>query len=224
MSSQSELARPAEAQQARPARRHGLRGRRRIPHGLGQALSRGGAGPPGERRRLLDRPDAGDQPPVPQVRQRDEPRHLRRDRAEGGGLSGRAAAHAEGRIAGLFAAQGAGRSQGLVAMVAVQVRRRLAKTLRAALVRSAAWTTIRSSMSPIATRRPMRAGRARNCRPRPSGSSRRAAGSTARNIAWGEEFTPDDKPMANTWQGAFPQREPEAGRLRAHLSGRVVPA
>ena len=27
-------------------------------------------------------------------------------------------------------------------------------------------------------------------------------------FAWGDEFTPGGKHMANTWQGDFPQREP----------------
>ena len=28
-------------------------------------------------------------------------------------------------------------------------------------------------------------------------------------FAWGDEFTPDDRQMANTWQGEFPSREPD---------------
>ena len=50
-------------------------------------------------------------------------------------------------------------------------------TARAA--RSAGSTIIRSCMSPIATPRPMRSGPARSCRPKPNGSSPRAAGLTA---------------------------------------------
>ena len=42
--------------------------------------------------------------------------------------------------------------------------------------------------------------------------------------AWGDEFTPGGKHMANTWQGDFPHAEPRAGRLRAHLAGDRVPA
>ena len=41
-------------------------------------------------------------------------------------------------------------------------------------------------------------------RPRRSGSSPRAAGWTAPSYAWGDEFTPDGRHMANTWQGEFP--------------------
>ena len=42
--------------------------------------------------------------------------------------------------------------------------------------------------------------------------------------AWGDEFTPAGKQMANTWQGAFPLSKPRAGRLRAHLACHVLPA
>ena len=133
MSSQSQVSERAETPADESARRHGLRAGRRVSHGFGRALSRGSASAPGQRRRILDRQRAGDEPPVPQVRQCDEACDVRRDYAEGGGLSGRAAAHAEGGLARLFASERAGRSQGLVAMVAVQIRRRLAKTVRAAL-------------------------------------------------------------------------------------------
>ena len=37
-------------------------------------------------------------------------------------------------------------------------------------------------------------------------------------FAWGDEFTPDGRQMANTWQGEFPfQNTPR--RLRAHVAG-----
>ena len=51
---------------------------------------------------------------------------------------------------------------------------------------------------------PTRRGPARRCRPRRSGSSPRAAGSTASEYAWGDELEPDGKLMANIWQGEFP--------------------
>ena len=43
-------------------------------------------------------------------------------------------------------------------------------------------------------------------------------------FAWGDEFTPGGKHMANTWQGEFPRRKSLRGRLRAHLAGDGVPA
>ena len=39
-----------------PAPGHGVGGRRHVPHGLRRPLPRGGPGPPGDRRRVLDRP------------------------------------------------------------------------------------------------------------------------------------------------------------------------
>ena len=39
-------------------------------------------------------------------------------------------------------------------------------------------------------------------------------------FAWGDEFAPGGRQMANTWQGDVSAREPEARRLRAHLAGR----
>ena len=41
-------------------------------------------------------------------------------------------------------------------------------------------------------------------------------------FAWGDEFTPGGKPMANTWQGVFPHRKSRDRRLWAHLAGNVV--
>ena len=43
-------------------------------------------------------------------------------------------------------------------------------------------------------------------------------------FAWGDEFTPGGKHMANTWQGEFPRQNLNARRLRAHLAGDGVPA
>ncbi len=42
--------------------------------------------------------------------------------------------------------------------------------------------------------------------------------------AWGDEFTPGGKHMANTWQGDFPFAEYLRGRLRAHVAGEGVSA
>ena len=67
-------------------------------------------------------------------------------------------------------------------------------------------------------------GRERSSPARPSGSSPRAAGSTARAFAWGDEEFPDGRPMANFWQGEFPWQNLKHRRLRGHLAGRLVPA
>ena len=67
---------------------------------------------------------------VPPLRQGDRPRHLRRDRAGPQGLSRRAAAYAARRLAGLRQAEGPGRSQELVELVDLRLRRGLASSLR----------------------------------------------------------------------------------------------
>ena len=43
-------------------------------------------------------------------------------------------------------------------------------------------------------------------------------------FAWGDEHFPGGKAMANSWQGEFPVGEPQARRLRGHVTGRHVPA
>ncbi len=43
-------------------------------------------------------------------------------------------------------------------------------------------------------------------------------------FAWGDEFTPGGRHMANTWQGEFPAPEHQSGRLRADLAGNRIPA
>ena len=67
-------------------------------------------------------------------------------------------------------------------------------------------TIIRSCMWPSAMRSPMRNGPARICQPKRNGNLQRAAGSTVAEFAWGDEFTPAGRHMANTWQGEFARR------------------
>ena len=81
----------------------------------------------------------------------------------------------------------------------VAVHRRQLAALRTG-ASSTGSTTTRSCTSRTRTPRPTLAGPARSCRPRPSGSSPRAAGSRA-EFAWGDEFTAGGRQMANTWQG-----------------------
>ena len=44
------------------------------------------------------------------------------------------------------------------------------------------------------------------------------------DFAWGDELTPRGRHVANTWQGAFPWREPRRGRPCRHLPGEILPA
>ena len=127
--------------------------RRTLPHGLRPPLSRGGARARSARRRLPDRPRAGDQPRLPRVRRGDRLRDVRRDPARPEGLSRRAAAHAEGRARScscrpkVRSTCATGRSGGRSRSARPGARR----TGRAA--RSTAWTTIRWCTSPTATPR-----------------------------------------------------------------------
>ena len=41
-------------------------------------------------------------------------------------------------------------------------------------------------------------------------------------FAWGDEFTPGGRSMANTWQGEFPYQQSSRGRLRVDRAGRLV--
>ena len=63
-------------------------------------------------------------------------------------------------------------------------------------------------------RRPTRAGPARSCRPKPSGSSPRAADSTAPSSRGATSSRPAAEHMANTWQGEFPEQNLQQRRLR----------
>ena len=76
----------------------------------------------------------------------------------------------------------------------------------AAARRSTAARTTRSSTSPTRTPRPTPPGPASRCRPRPSGSSPRAEGSTAPTFAWGDEPESPGERLANYWHGDFPWR------------------
>ena len=64
-------------------------------------------------------------------------------------------------------------------------------------------------------------GRARGCRPRPSGSERRAAVGRAARYPWGDEREPGGEHRMNVWQGEFPARNTSRGRLPGHGTGRA---
>src|SRR6185369_17189616 len=85
--------------------RHGLDSWRHVSHGLGRALRRGGAKPPRCGRWLLDRPDAGYEPAIQAIRDGDRPCDDSGGSARPEGLSGRTAAYALWRLAGVCATE-----------------------------------------------------------------------------------------------------------------------
>ena len=125
-------------------------------------------------------------------------------RARSEGLSRRAAAHALCGLARLHAAESSGRSARLEPVVDTAQGRRLAAPVRPEEQHQRPRQPSGRARRLSPTRWPTRAGPARTCRPRPNGSSRRAAASTAPNSPGATSSRPDGRHMANTWQGDFP--------------------
>ena len=80
----------------------------------------------------------------------------------------------------------------------------------------------RSCTSPTTTPWPTRSGPASACRPRPSGSSPRAAAWPASPTPGATSSSPAGSGMANICQGQFPVQGHRRGRLRRHRAGRAV--
>ena len=74
------------------------------------------------------------------------------------------------------------------------------------------------------TRRPTPSGPASPARPRRSGSTPPGAGWTGATYAWGDDFTPRGKVMANTWHGRFPWENLRPHGSHRHRRGGKVPA
>ena len=87
---------------------------------------------------------------------------------------------------------------------------------------STGWTTTRSCTSPSRTPRPTRAGRARSCRPRPSGSSPRAAGSTAPSTPGATSSRRAAAAWPTPGRASFPGENLAQRRLRVDRAGRLV--
>ena len=161
---------------------------------------------------------------IPRVRRRDRPCHFRRDPARPEGLSGRTAAHAQGGFAGFHAAEHPVDLRDWSQWWTFHIWRQLAATLMAAQLDQRARRSSGRPCRLFATPKPMRTGPARICRPRPNGSSPRAAASTGRN----SPGATNSRQAAGIWRipGRASSRVENlsARRLRAHLAGDGVPA
>ena len=189
-------------------RRHGPHPRRHVPHGIGPALSGGGAGASRHGRRLLDRSPRRS-PTRSSARSSRRPATSRgRDPARSEGLSRRAAAHAEGRRRSSSRRPSARSTCATGANGGASPSAPTGGSPTARAATSAGSTIIRSCMSPIAMPRPTpmgrqgvadrsrmgvrRARRARRCR------VRLGRGVHARRPAHGQHLA-----------GRLPAREPE---------------
>ena len=120
---------------------------------------------------------------------------IARDSARPEGLSRRAAAHDLCGLAGVRAAAARHRSARLEPVVDLHEGRRLAASLRAEEQHQRARQPSGRARLLFAMRWPMRNGPARICRPKPNGSSPRAAGSTAPS----SPGATSSRPAACTW-------------------------
>ena len=206
---------PAEAAEARTApgraaiSRHGLDSGRRLPHGLEQTLSGGGARPLRLGRRLLDGPHPGHQSRLSTLPHRHRLRYLCRNPAASGRLPGRPAHDALRRLDGLLQAAPPGRSWRLC-LVAVRAGSGRAPSAGARKLAARGSNTTPPYTWPIATWRLTRSGRARSCRRKQSGNSPPVE-------VWTAPTTPgatNSIAMAGIW--------PIPGRASFH--GRISPA
>ena len=101
------------------------------------------------------------------------------------------------------------------AVVAAGVRRRLASSRRPALRPRRPRRPSRSSTCRGTTRRRTASGPARAFRPKPSGSTRRAAASSGTSFPWGDDLEPDGEHRMNVFQGTFPARQHRGRRVRS---------
>ena len=116
-----------------------------------------------------------------------------------------------------------GRHARLHALVEVDAGRRVATPARRGQHASTGSTTIRSSTSRSPMPRRSRDGKERRCRPRPNGSSPRAAASTARPTPGATSSRRTTVTWPTRGRASFPGRA-RARRLRGHVAGRRVPA
>ena len=177
---------------------------RHVPHGVGRSLSGGAPGPPRVGGRVLDRPISGHQRALRAVRRGDRPRHLRR-----GPARSRATIPAPCRTCSMPGRWSSCSRAGPVdlqdsELVDVHARAPTGVIRTARTARSTA-----SSRPPGGTRhvRRRRGVREVGGQALPTEAEWELAargGLEGAAYAWGDEFRPGDRHMANTWQGEFP--------------------
>ena len=188
-----------------PRQGHDVDPGRRVRHGLRRLLSRGAPGAPRRGRGLLDRPPPG---------------HRRRSSGASCGETGYVtvaerpldpadypdadpAALVPGSLV-FHKTRGPGRPGRRRARGGATCPALLARARGPGQRPPRGASATRSPTSPTRTPPPTPPGRARSCRPRPSGSARRAAGWRARSSRGATRSRPRGRLMANTWQGEFP--------------------
>ena len=149
--------------------------------GSDAALRGGAPGPRRGGRRLLDGRAPGDGGRVPPLREGDGARHRRRTRPRPCRVPRCRAGAARARLARVPPNARPGQPRRLPQLVALGARRAVASSRGSGQHDVGAATATRSPTSPTRTRPHTPPGRARRCRPRPNGSSPRAAASTERS-------------------------------------------